>query len=108
MKRLSIAACFAVLLAQIVAADAPKEHQVTQKGKQFAVGALKAKVGEQVTFKNDDDVSHNIFSLSDVQTFDLGVFGTGQTRSLVLEAPGVIEVECAVHPNMKMQITVSK
>ena len=108
MKRPYIAACLAVLLAQTVTADASKEHLVNQKAKQFSVSAINAKVGDNVTFKNEDDVSHNIFSLSDAQTFDLGTYGNGQTRSLKLEAPGVIEVECAVHPNMKMQITVSK
>jgi plastocyanin len=107
MKRFYTAA-FAVLLAHTVTADAPKEHLVNQKAKQFSVGALSAKVGDSVTFKNEDDVSHNIFSLSDAQTFDLGTFGNGQTRALKLEAPGVIDVECAVHPNMKMQITVAK
>ena len=108
MKRLYPAACLAMLLAQTVTADAPKEHPVNQKAKQFSVTALNAKVGDSVTFKNEDDVSHNIFSLSDVQTFDLGTYGSGQTRSLTLESPGLIEVECAVHPNMKMQIKVSK
>ena len=108
MQRLYIAAGLAVLLAQTVTADAPKELLVSQKAKQFSVAALSAKVGDTVTFKNEDNVSHNIFSLSDVQTFDLGTYGNGQARSLKLEAPGVIEVECAVHPNMKMKITVSK
>lgn len=105
MKLLYATACLAVLLTQTVNAA---EHVVNQKAKQFSVAALNAKVGDNVTFKNEDDVSHNIFSLSDAQTFDLGTYGNGQTRSLKLEAPGVIEVECAVHPNMKMQITVAK
>lgn len=108
MKRFYMAACLASLLTQTATADAPKVHLVNQKAKQFSVAALNAKVGDSVTFKNEDDVSHNIFSLSEVQTFDLGTFGSGQTRTLKLESPGVIEVECAVHPNMKMNITVSK
>lgn len=108
MKRSYTAACLAMLLTQTVIADAPKEHLVNQKAKQFTVTALNAKVGDTVTFKNEDDVSHNIFSLSDAQTFDLGTYGAGQARSLKLESPGAIEVECAVHPNMKMQITVSQ
>lgn len=107
MKRPYATACLAVLLTQSVTAHAA-DHVVNQKAKQFSVAALNAKVGDNVTFKNDDDVSHNIFSLSDAQTFDLGTYGNGQTRALKLEAPGVVEVECAVHPNMKMQITVSK
>jgi len=108
MKRSYTAACLAMLLTQTVTADTPKEHLVNQKAKQFSVAAIDAKVGDTVTFKNEDDVSHNIFSLSDVQMFDLGTYGNGQARSLKLESPGAIEVECAVHPNMKMQITVSK
>ena len=74
----------------------------------FAVGVLKAKVGDTVTFRNDDEFAHNVFSLSDVQSFDLGSYKKGEVRTVKLTAPGTIEVECAIHPEMKMKIEVAK
>lgn len=92
--------CFAVLNTQ--AAD----HVVEQKQKQFSTPKLEVKVGDSVTFKNSDDVNHNIFSLSDSKSFDLGSYPKGQSRSVVFDKPGVVEVECAIHPDMRMEVKV--
>jgi plastocyanin len=98
----------AVALALLVPAYAASTHAVGQSKKAFTVSALKAKVGDIITFKNDDEFAHNVFSLSDVQSFDLGSYKKGETRSLTLTSAGTIEVECAIHPEMKMKIEVAK
>jgi plastocyanin len=51
---------------------------------------------------------HNIFSLSDAQSFDLGTFAKGETRKVKMEKEGQVEIECAVHPEMKMVVEVKK
>jgi len=84
------------------------DQTVGQAKKAFTVGVLKAKVGDTVTFRNDDEFAHNVFSLSDSQSFDLGSYKKGETRNVKLTAPGTIEVECAIHPEMKMKIEVTK
>jgi len=84
------------------------DHPVSQVNKTFSMPVVKAKVGDTVTFKNDDTFAHNVFSLSEVQNFDLGSYKKGETRQLKLTTPGTIEVECAIHPEMKMKIEVSK
>ena len=84
------------------------DHAVAQVNKTFTVPVVKAKVGDTVTFKNDDTFAHNVFSLSDTQNFDLGSYKKGETRQLTLTKPGTIDVECAIHPEMKMKIEVSK
>jgi plastocyanin len=68
------------------------DHPIEQTKKVFSVPVLKAKVGDTVTFRNNDEFAHNVYSLSETQNFDLGT----------------IEVECAIHPEMKMKIEVSK
>jgi plastocyanin len=65
-------------------------------------------VGDVITFKNEDEFAHNVFSLSEVQSFDLGSYKKGESRALTLTSPGTIEVECAIHPEMRMKIEVSK
>jgi plastocyanin len=96
------------LLAAVPALTAAEDHVVSQKNKAFSVEVLKIKVGDSVTFRNDDPFFHNIFSLSDVQTFDLGSYPQGQSRKATFTKPGKVEVECAIHPAMKMVVEVSK
>jgi plastocyanin len=82
-------------------------HEVTQADKKFSAAKLKVKVGEVVNFKNEDPFFHNIFSLSDAKTFDLGSYPKGQSKSVTFDKPGTVEVECSIHPAMKMLIEVA-
>jgi plastocyanin len=98
----------ALLLSVSAVLAASSEHVVGQKNKAFSAATLKVKVGDTVSFRNDDPFFHNIFSLSDVQSFDLGSFPQGQSRKTTFTKAGVVEVECAIHPEMKMLIQVEK
>src|SRR5689334_6037162 len=98
----------AAALAAVAGAGQAAEHVVGQKNTAFTVSNVKAKVGDEVVFKNDDAVSHNVFSLSDAASFDLGSYGQGQSKKVKLEKAGKVDVECAIHPSMKMTIDVSK
>ena len=84
------------------------EHVVNQKGKSFIQKQLTVKVGDSVKFVNDDPFAHNVFSLSDTKSFDLGSYGQGLGKSILLDKAGTVEVECAVHPDMRMVIEVQK
>ena len=98
----------ALLLSVSAVLAASSEHVVGQKNKAFSAATLKVKVGDTVSFRNDDPFFHNIFSLSEVQSFDLGSFPQGQSRKATFTKPGTVEVECAIHPQMKMVIQVEK
>jgi plastocyanin len=89
-------------------AIAVTEHVVSQKGKAFSLKKLSIHVGDTVKFLNEDPFSHNIFSLSETKSFDLGTYPQGQARNVTFDKPGTVEVECAIHPEMKMSIEVSK
>jgi plastocyanin len=96
-----------ILLATLAAASAyADDHVITQKGKAFSVTTLKANVGDTLTFENLDPFAHNIFSLSDLQSFDLGVFSNGETRQIKLDHKGTLEIECAIHPEMHLMVEV--
>jgi plastocyanin len=105
MKSILIGGAIAVISLSLAAAT---DVTVTQKDKKFSVARLQAKVGDTVSFRNDDPYFHNIFSLSDTQSFDLGSYPQGQSRKVVLQKEGTVEVECAIHPDMKMVIEVRK
>ncbi len=82
------------------------QHEVGQKNKAFTVKHLKIKVGETVAFPNHDPFFHNVYSLSPAKTFDLGSYPKGESKSVTFDKPGKVEVECAIHPQMRMVIEV--
>jgi plastocyanin len=98
----------AMLLLPFCGAVQAEEHIVAQKDRAFTAKTLRIKVGDSVGFRNDDVYFHNVFSLSPVQSFDLGSYPKGQTRKVTFNKEGKVEIECAIHPEMKMVIEVVK
>lgn len=96
------------LLAATAGAACAEEHVVSQKNKSFSTKKLKVKVGDSIKFVNEDSFAHNVFSLSATKSFDTGSFGNGQSRSVSFDKPGAVEVECAVHPDMRLDVEVVK
>jgi plastocyanin len=95
-----------VLLGVAAVALAGSEHVVSQKNIAFSQKSLKVKAGDSVRFVNDDPVPHNVISVSAANPFDLGVFKKGEAKSVTLAKPGPVDVECSIHPGMKMRIDV--
>lgn len=106
--RTFVVICGAVGLALLVCPAAAAEYEVVQKGSAFSVKTLKVKVGDAVSFKNEDPFFHNVFSLSDVQSFDLGSYPQGQSKKVTFAKEGKVEIECAIHPGMKMVVETAK
>ena len=95
------------LLVSVVSPFAYSENFVVeQKDKKFTTESLVIKVGDTVSFKNEDPFFHNVFSLSDAKLFDLGSYEQGASRDVTFDEAGEIEVECAIHPEMLMTILV--
>ena len=94
-----------LLLVGIAQADS---YEVGQKDKKFTKDSLEIKVGDTVQFINNDPFFHNVFSLSDAEMFDLGSYPQGESRDVTFTTPGEVEVECAIHPEMRMTIKVQE
>jgi plastocyanin len=99
---------FGFIGALLVTSAQSAEFTVSQKNKAFSQPFLKIKVGDTVNFLNDDPFFHNVFSLSDPKTFDLGSYPQGQGRKVTFDEPGAVFIECAIHPFMKMKVEVTK
>jgi plastocyanin len=81
--------------------------EIKQKDKQFSPQVAVVQRGTTVVFPNFDPVFHNVFSPSGKNSFDLGSYRSGdQARSVVLTAPGVVEVFCNIHSRMNATILV--
>lgn len=90
-----------------------RDIEVGQKGKAFvvqknAVQSLRVNVGDSVSFRNEDPFFHNVFSASPTKEFDLGSYPQGQSRKVAFDKEGGVDVECAIHPDMKLHIDVVK
>ena len=68
---------------------------------------LSAQVGDTVVFVNDDRFAHNIYSETPEFEFDFRKQMPGEKDILVLDEALVFEVRCAIHPRMKMTISVN-
>ena len=82
------------------------EVVVTQKGKKFDKKAVTIKKGDSIKFVNADSVAHNIHSRG-AGKFDLGAQKAGTSTSQVFAADGTFKIRCAIHPKMKLKVTVN-
>jgi plastocyanin len=85
---------------------APAAFQIVTRNKTLVPHILAIPVGSTVAFPNDDPISHNLFSLSSNNAFDLGLYRKGAGKTQKFEKPGVVNVYCNVHPNMSAVIHV--
>ncbi|HEY3741071.1 MAG TPA: plastocyanin/azurin family copper-binding protein [Bryobacteraceae bacterium] len=107
-----------ILLSSLFAAEEPSrtrqpvqkpgEHLVIQKDRAFSVTELTIKPGESVVFWNADEVPHNVFSNSNGMQFDIRRQAPGESSTVPFPKEGVAEVRCAIHPKMKLIVTVKK
>ncbi len=104
MKKLTALLATAVIFYSVGAYAA--SFTVGQKNKKFTKKVMNIKVGDTVRFTNEDPFFHNVFSLSPTKTFDLGSYPKGEYRDVTFDTAGKIDVECAIHPHMRMTINV--
>ena len=85
---------------------APESVQMTTRNKMLVPHVLAIPVGSTVAFPNDDPISHNLFSLSSGNAFDLGLYRKGAGKTEKFDAVGIVNVYCNVHPNMSAVIHI--
>jgi len=107
VRRLTFATLTAAAALSTIAVVSAHQHTVSQKGKSFSSETITIRPGDEVIFKNDDDVTHNIFSNASGMSFNI-TQGPGETGGHVFNGEGTAEVRCAFHPRMKMTIVVKK
>jgi plastocyanin len=79
---------------------------MTTRSKAFLPHVLAVPAGSTVSFPNEDPISHNLFSLTPGNTFDLGLYRKGAGKTHKFDAPGVVSVYCNVHPTMSAVVHV--
>lgn len=81
--------------------------RVAQKGAQFAPHILPVMAGTTVEWPNNDDIFHNVFSISDAKNFDLDLYkGNPPDKRVTFDKPGKVDVYCSIHANMSCIVLV--
>lgn len=78
-----------------------------QKDARFVPEFLAVAAGQDVAMPNDDLIFHNVFSYSKPNDFDLGLYPSGDSRTVPLRHPGVVKIYCSIHETMNGTIFVS-
>jgi plastocyanin len=89
-----------------VIASAQGTAVMRQENKQFVPQVLTVPRGTKVEFPNTDAVFHNVFSVTPDNSFDLGSYQQGVSKSVTMARSGVVTVYCNMHPQMVGYILV--
>ncbi len=74
--------------------------EMRSEQKKFAPRTLVVRTKATVQFPNADAIYHNVFSVSGVNRFDLGLYRGGASREKKFEEPGLVRVYCNIPPQM--------
>lgn len=97
-----------VFIEDVKAAPANGTMEIRQEGKQFLPRTTVVPRGTKVNFPNFDSIFHNVFSVSEGNTFDLGTARAGDpVKSYVMMNPGVVEIFCNMHSRMSASVLVA-
>jgi plastocyanin len=81
--------------------------RIAQRGASFSPHVLPVEAGTTVEWPNDDNIYHNVFSMSDAKQFDLGLYkGNPPDKRVKFDKAGRVDVFCSIHENMHCVVLV--
>ncbi|WP_159064993.1 hypothetical protein [Thaumasiovibrio subtropicus] len=84
----------------------PKTYVVSQYDKAFTPYILAVPQGADVVFKNEDSISHHLYSLSDVAAFSFRLKAGERKEDIEFEQAGAVSMGCNIHDWMSGYIRV--
>jgi plastocyanin len=104
-RRAAALATLTLAVALVCGRGAAADFTIVQKNKAFSVRQIVIRVGDRITFVNEDSVNHNVYSETKGSEFDFPQH-PGRADSVRFSQPGTIEIQCAIHPVMKLEVQV--
>ena len=80
--------------------------QMSHLDRTFSPHVVPLMRGSSLDFFNDDNIFHNVFSVSRTQPFDLGIYPFGTSKVVQFNNPGLIKLYCNMHPSMVSNVLV--
>lgn len=84
-----------------------KGVEIGMKGLQFEPKDATVKVGATVTWKNNEDIPHNVVAEEGAE-FQSDTFGKDGTYEFKAEKAGTVKYVCTIHPGMEGTLTVEE
>jgi plastocyanin len=97
-----------ILVVLTTASAFSADTSVDQKDRKFSQADVTIRPGDTITFKNSDEVAHNVFSATPGHEFEITRQAPGEKSTIAFPKEGVVEVRCSIHPRMKLMVTVKK
>jgi plastocyanin len=80
---------------------------LTQRDAVFKPHVLPVLAGTTVQWPNEDDIFHNVFSMSETKPFDLGLYkGNPREKAVIFDKTGRVDVFCSIHSQMHCVVLV--
>jgi plastocyanin len=80
--------------------------RILQEGAAFTPHVLPIVAGTTVEWPNNDQIFHNVFSVSEPKQFDLGLYKAPEEKSITFDKAGRVDVFCSIHANMHCVVLV--
>jgi len=81
-------------------------QRVNQQGAMFTPHILPVVTGTTVEWPNNDNIFHNVFSMSEAKPFDLGLYKNPEVKRITFDKAGRVDVFCSIHANMSCTVLV--
>src|SRR5574341_705223 len=88
-------------------ATRPAAFEVAINDKSYVPHVLVVPLGSTIRFPNHDPFNHNVFSPSEPNQFDLGLYGRNESKAHTFTQAGLARVYCNVHPRMVAYVYVA-
>jgi plastocyanin len=88
-------------------APAPVSVSVDQVDLAFVPDVIVVPAGSSISFPNSDAVSHQVYSFSNAQRFQLPLYRGKPYPPVVFDQPGVVTLGCNIHDNMVAYVIVT-
>ena len=86
--------------------SSPSSQKIVQRDATFEPHVLPVVVGTAVLWPNEDEIFHNVFSMTETQDFNLGFYKKEKMPEVRFDKLGRVDVFCAIHTNMHCIILV--
>lgn len=109
MKRIVYVATLALSLVATAGFASAETIEIEQVNKKFSkdgekIKRITIKQGDELNFVNKDATTHQIHDKKNV--FEPVSQKTGESTTWKFEEPGEYKIRCAIHPKMKLKVTV--
>jgi plastocyanin len=86
----------------------PRADVVDQVDKEFIPKVQAILVGTSITFPNNDNVRHHVYSFSAAKRFELPLYAGVPAEPVLFDKPGIVVVGCNIHDWMIGYVYVSE